>query len=225
MQAMRVALYWAPSLDDQLGQAGNAWLGRDPERGARVAQPNVPGIAEATAAARIYGFHATLRPPMRLATGWDELMRAAETLACQMAPFDLPPLAVTDFSGFLALRETLPCAPLQVLAESCVRATNPHRLGASAAELAKRRAAGLSPAEDAHLLRWGYPHVMECWRFHMTLSRRLDAAEMAVLRPAAEEHFASSLSLPRRVTDIAVFTQQSDDPPAPFLIAERLPLG
>jgi hypothetical protein len=92
-----------------------------------------------------------------------------------------------------------------------------------AAEKARRHAAGLSAAEAALLDRWGYPYVLESWRFHMTLSQRLDTADHARLRPAAETHFAAALRQPRRVAAISLFTQR--DPQAPFLIAERFRLG
>jgi hypothetical protein len=224
---MRVALYWAPEPADPLWQAGNSWLGRDPEHNTDVAQPPVPGIAAATQDARVYGFHATLRPPMRLATGWEEFLDAAHQLAERVAPFDLPALEVAELSGFLALRERLPCPALQLLAEMCVRATNAHRLPPSAAELEKRRKAGLSPAQEALLAAWGYPYVLDSWFFHMTLTRRLNEAEMRLLRPAAERHFAASLAVPRVVTHISIFTQraaEADGAPAPFLICDRLKL-
>ena len=65
----RLGLYYCPRRDDPLFMAGAAWLGRDPESGAMVAQPDIAGIQEVTAEARGYGFHATLKPPMRLAPG------------------------------------------------------------------------------------------------------------------------------------------------------------
>lgn len=223
--SFRTALYWAPSLQDPLWQAGNAWLGRDPELGIFVKQPDIAGIFEATEAARLYGLHATLRPPMRLATGWDDFYEEAERLARRVTPFDLPPLEVTEISGFLALRETAPCPALHNLADECVRATNPHRLPPSQAEILRRRASGLSQEHEHLLAQWGYPYVLQKWFFHITLTRRLTPSEMAYFRPAAETHFAEALAVPRRVTDIAIFTQATQAPPAPFLIAERLNLG
>ena len=38
-----------------------------------------------------------------------------------------------------------------------VRDLDAFRAPPSEAEVARRRAAGLTPAQDAHLLRWGYP--------------------------------------------------------------------
>ncbi len=160
---------------------------------------------------------------MRLAAGWEAFIGAASEAASRIAPFDLPRLEVADLDGFLALREAEPCPALHRLADACVRATDPYRLRPDPAELARRRGAGLSAEEEALLLRWGYPHVMQRWRFHMTLTRRLDAAEMALYRPAAEAHFRRALALPRLLGDLAVFTQAAHV--GPFLVAERLPLG
>ena len=217
----RAALYWAPDQTDPLTKAGNAWLGRDAELGCDIPQPPIPGLPEATAAPRLYGLHATLRPPMRLSTGWEEFIGATHAIARSVAPFDMPMLQVTDMDGFLALRETEPSPRLHSLADACVRGTDTHRLRPGTAELARRRAHGLSPLQDEMLLRWGYPYVMQEWRFHVTLSRRLTGEEMARLLPAAEAHFAASLAVPRRVAAIAVFTQLEE---RAFLLAERVAL-
>jgi len=220
----RVAIYYAPLADDPLTGLATRWLGHDPVTGAPAAQPPVPGIEEATAEPRRYGFHATLKPPMRLAEGrgWRELMTAVRAVAARIAPFDLPRLAVQDLWGFLALRETEPCPALQALADACVEQLDDFRAPPSEAELARRRASRLSAEQDAMLQRWGYPYVFESWFFHMTLTRRLSGPEKAVFMPAAEAWFAPALEVPRRVVDLAIFTQASSD--AAFNIAERVRL-
>jgi putative phosphonate metabolism protein len=220
----RVAVYYAPRPDDPLFAAGASWLGRDPESDAPTPQPDLDGIDEVTAEPRLYGLHATLKPPMRLAEGrqWFDLLTAARTLADRTAAFDLPRLSVHDLHGFLALRETTSCAPLQALADACVEHLDRFRAPASDAELARRRRANLTAEQDAMLVRWGYPYVFNTWFFHMTLTRRLTAAEKARYQPEAETYFARALSLPRRVDDICLFTQAAPD--APFVIAERLKL-
>ena len=85
----RVGLYFCPEEQDPLFAAGAAWLGRNPATGAPVPQPPHPGSVDVTAEARGYGFHATLKPPMRLAAGmsWFALLAAADGLAGQIAPF------------------------------------------------------------------------------------------------------------------------------------------
>jgi putative phosphonate metabolism protein len=220
----RVAIYYAPLPEDPLTRFSSAWLGRDPITNAPVPQPAVDSIAEITAEPRSYGFHATLKPPMRLAEGtdWAGLLTAVRAVAAGIAPFELPALAVAELSGFLALRETNPCPALQALADACVEQVDPLRAPLSGDELTRRRKAGLSAEQDAMLLRWGYPYVFRTWFFHMTLTRRLSDAEKAVIRPAAEAWFAPALAVPRRVEDICVFTQAM--PGAAFTLAERLRL-
>jgi hypothetical protein len=98
----------------------------------------------------------------------------------------------------------------------------PCRAPPDEAELAKRRRARLSLRQEALLQSHGYPYVLEEWRFHVTLSRRLSAEEMAVVRPAVTGFLGEAPGLRRRVSAITLFTQAKAG--APFLIAERLPL-
>ena len=133
---------------------------------------------------------------MRLADGrqWFDVLEAAKALASRTAPFALPALAVSDVFGFLALRETVHCPPLQALADACVADLDPFRAPPSEAELGAPPPCQLTPQQDAMLLRWGYPYVFETWFFHMTLTRRLNAAEKALYQPAAEQYFAPMLA-------------------------------
>jgi hypothetical protein len=220
----RVALYYAPAIDDPLWTRGAEWLGRDPLADAPRAQPALPDIATLTAEPRLYGFHATLKPPMRLRDGvrWDEVVRATQTIAAAIPAFDLPALAVADLYGFLALRETAPSPALQALADACTAGADALRALPDADELARRRRGGLSPVHEANLVAWGYPYVFSAWRFHMTLTRRLTAAERLRVRPTAEAWFSYALGLRRRVAEICLFVQR--EPGADFVLAERVPL-
>ena len=73
------------------------------------------------------------------------------------------------------------------------------------------------------MLRWGYPYVMEEFRFHLTLTGRLDADEGAaigrMLAPLVDPFCQEPLS----VDAIAVYHQESRD--APFRIVKRYRLG
>lgn len=219
----RVALYWAPELDDPLHALGSAWLGRDAETGAALSQPALPGIGGLTADPRGYGLHATLKPPFRFAAPWAELRAAAAALAASTAPFALPPLYAANLDGFLALRESEPCPALNAFAAACVEALDPFRLPPTPEELARRRPERLPPQQRQHLERWGYPYVFDTWRFHVTLTRRLDDAERAAVLPAVTAHLGAAAARPRQVRQLCLFTQAG--PGAPFLIAERLPLA
>lgn len=220
----RVGVYFAPPATDALALTGAAWLGRDAEADTPRTQPALADIAAVTADARLYGFHATLKPPMRLADGctWGDVVRDATAMAARVAPFDLPPLAVADLHGFLALRETTPCPALQALADLCVAELDHLRAPPGAGELARRRKSPLTPAQDALLERWGYPYVFGEWFFHMTLTRRLSTKEHTIWRPAVETFFAEALRHPQRVTDICLFIQAA--PNSAFTIAERIKL-
>jgi hypothetical protein len=183
----------------------------------------LPDIEAVTADPRLYGWHCTLKPPMRLATSYDAFRAEIAALARSLRPFPMPPLAVADLSGFLAVRETTPSPELQALADACVAWVDHHRLPPDEEELARRRAHGLTPEADALLQRWGYPGVFGSWRFHMTLTRRLTPDEHALYRPAAERHLATALPVARVVDAICVYTQTG--PGAPFLLAERIDFG
>src|SRR5512145_1583919 len=106
----RYAIYFAPSERSSLWRLGCGWLGRDAQRDCALEQPRLGGlaparIAELTAAPRLYGFHATLKPPFALAAGRsaDGLRAALAGFARLRAPFLLPPLEVGMLAGFIAM--------------------------------------------------------------------------------------------------------------------------
>ncbi|MCA3280338.1 MAG: DUF1045 domain-containing protein [Roseomonas sp.] len=220
----RIALYYAPATDDPLHKRASAWLGRDAVTGAALRQEPVAGvdIAEITADARGYAFHATLKPPFRLLGDVDAALQTARQFAARTSPFALPPLRITDLDGFLALRESAPCSPLNALADGAVAALDAHRAPPTEAEIARRKPETLSPHQRAYLQDWGYPYVFAEWRFHMTLTRRLTPNEKAIILPAVTEALGNAPGLTRTISDICVFAQAA--PGAPFTILERLTL-
>ncbi|MBR0654989.1 DUF1045 domain-containing protein [Plastoroseomonas arctica] len=219
---MRLALYWAPEVTDPLHARASAWLGRDAETGAMLSQPDIPGIAEATADPRLYGFHATLKAPLRLSTSYEEARAAGGFLAERTAPFTLPPLVLRDLRGFLAMIESEPCPALAAFADDCVRTLDPHRAPLTPEEIARRRPERLSARQRANLEAWGYHLVFEDFQFHATLTGRLTEDQRAVFEPLAGAFFGDLPAVPRIVRELCLFTQAA--PGAPFLIAERLPL-
>jgi len=228
--AHRLALYWAPPSDSALARIGAAWLGRDATGIAVDDRPAIAGFDPArldqlTAAPRHYALHGTLKPPFVLADGTDEreLIAAIQLLTQGLARFTVPALELRLLDGFLALTPSTPCPALDDLAGHCVKAFDHFRRPAPAAELAKRRAAELTPRQDENVLRWGYPYVFEDFRFHITLSERLDAAEAARLQPALAELFAPAIGQPIDVSDITLFAQDGAD--RPFHERGRFPLA
>lgn len=212
---MRHAIYFAPAPESLLHKLGSRWLGRDAFSGLKLPQPDLPGIAELTSEARRYGFHATLKPPFTLAdeVEGEELVFAVKALSHSLEPFAVA-LKVDLIDGFLALTPEAPFAPLDDLASRCVRDLDELRAPISEADIARRRAAGLTERQDNHLWRWGYPYVLEDFRFHMTLSRRLAEAEAGLLLPAARDFFAAALSAPVTIDALSLFCEPT--PGAPF---------
>jgi len=221
----RHAVYWVPARTHPLWDAGRAWLGRDPER------PGDPGPAPRPhiEAPRRYGLHATLEAPMRLEPGRDpEAFRAAvRAIAAGTDTFALPPLQVATLGGFVALRpvhEPHAHHPLLQLAERCVRELDAWRAPPAPREL-ERRLAGLDEDQQALLKRFGSPHVLHRWRFHVTLSDTLPpdaAARRDAIARDARAHFAAALAVPLDCTEIAVFIEPARG--QPFELVERMPL-
>ena len=226
----RFAIYWTPDPAGPLAAFGAAWLGRDPVLGREVPALALPGIdaaaqRSATRSPRRYGLHGTLKPPFVLAEGASpaDLEARLAAFAAAASPFPVPALRLTAIKGFLALVPSAPCAAIDALAAAAVRDFDDLRAPAPEAELARRRAAGLSARQDEHLLRWGYPYVFEDFAFHVTLTERLDGEERERFRAALAPHVAPFCAEPWRFDAVSLLRQDSAD--APFVLVCRIALG
>ena len=119
-------------------------------------------------------------------------------------------LAVRRLGRFLALRPLGDETALNALAAACVEALDPFRAPAGEAELARRRANGLSPAQDANLMRWGYPFVMDQFRFHITLTGRLSDDVLPEVEQALQQALTPLLPRPFTITDLALAGEAED---------------
>jgi len=223
MKAPRYALYFAPEDDSALARFGWDWLGRRPD-GTALAEAE-PHRAAMVAEARRYGFHATLKPPFRLAAGSDlpALRAAAAEFAATRRPFTEPPLAVAELGGFLALRPSRASAAIAGLAEDCVREFDRFRAPAGAEELRKRLAAPLTARQRRQVESWGYPYVFEDFRFHLTLTCRLNANERATCRTLLQQRAAAALAEPVAFRSLCLFEQESAA--QPFILLDRYRFG
>jgi hypothetical protein len=220
----RLAVYAAPRPGTAWHDLAAAWLGRSPELGEGPPGPGpLDGApADVTAEAAAYGFHGTLRSPFVPAPGVTpaEVTRSVGELAASSGPVH-PTLRIGLLAGFPAF---LPedDAGLGELATACVRVGDGLAAPPGPEELARRRRAGLTPRQEALLTRWGYPYVMEEFRFHMTLGRRLAADEVEPVLAAARSHFVDVDGSAFPLDDLVVFEQVDG---GPFRVRSRHALG
>jgi putative phosphonate metabolism protein len=220
----RYAVYVVP--EGPLFAEASAWLGWDNVQGCSVSHPDVadlPGsIEDLTATPRKYGFHGTIKPPFHLAEGmtFDGLDKAARDFCATRSPVTLSPLKIRRLGTFVAMTPAAPSAPLADLAATTVRTLDPFRAPASEAELAKRRKAGLTSAQEALLQTWGYPYVMEEFRFHLTLTGRTQHAD--VVRDALVAHFADVVRPRLMINTLALM---GEDAKGMFHLIHRYPLA
>lgn len=224
----RIAVYFNPAANSALHAFGSAWLGRDAITGHACDQPKLAGIDanrlyDLTKSPRRYGFHATLRAPFHPADGVtiSQIVEYASAFAGAQDCFQVP-LQVENYKGFLALTPRQPSARLLALESALLQHFDPLVRPASAAELTRRRKSGLSPEQDAHLRRWGYPYVMDQFNFHMTLSDRVnDPREAELLFTELSTRTAEIIAPATLVDAISIFIEVEKG--APFTATARLP--
>lgn len=226
----RVALYFAPLADSVLAVTASRWLGRTAETAhdsGGLAVPGVPGhrLQRYRAAPFHYGFHATLKPPFQLRDGVtiDEVGDCVERVCAVRRAVVLPPMQVAELNDFICLRPVASCPAIGKLAADLVERLDWCRRPPDAAELARRRRAGLSVRQQQLLLRWGYPYVLDEFRFHLTLTGALtDNRERAKLRRFLEDLFAEALQTAVVVDRVSLFVE---DDGRPLILSAAYPLA
>lgn len=191
MNFRRYAIYHLPGPVPWADWA-TAWLGWDCIAGRAVAQPEAPFAMDAvTETPRRYGLHATIKAPFTIAEGRtaEELDAALANLCTALAPTRLGPLKLARLGRFLALVPEHQDDAVTALAAEAVRALDRFRAPMSEDERARRAGPGLRGALQDNLDRWGYAHVMEAFRYHVTLTGRLEPA----ISRAAERYLATHL--------------------------------
>ena len=225
----RDAIYYAPAQGAPLDQFGAEMLGYDAWIGAALPFPGdvverIAGWRELSDDPRKYGFHATLKAPMALADGRSEKMLLAACADFANTARPIPRIAptVNSISGFIAVIPAERLSELQQLAADAVRAFDGFRAPLTADDRVRRNPQRLTPRQVEYLDRWGYPYVMEEYRFHMTLTGRLDETKRDEVLTMLRERFARLGLAELAIDRIALFRQ--DDDKARFTIIGDWPL-
>jgi hypothetical protein len=234
----RVAIYALPGTGSDadgahLRERAESWLGRRVD--GRPADQGVPdgwtraAVDEITVDARRYGFHGTLKPPFRPAPGRSlgQLEQDLARFAAGCEPVAVPQLTLTLLDGFFALVPGDPARELYELAAALVTGFDRYRAPATAAETARRNPSALTPAQRRMLATWGYPYVLDEFRFHLTLTDRIPSGRRPAVHDALTAWFADCLGRTVTVDALTLFTEPA--PGAPFRLHSvhplRLPAG
>lgn len=225
----RYAIYWAPDPADPLHAFGAAWLGHDPANPVVAPKRVRLGLPDEdcdrwTMEPRRYGLHATLKAPFRLAPGiaFDQLVERVDAIARSTQSFETPPLGLTALQGFLALCPDGRSRELESLAARCVTEIDPLRAQLDAKEIERRNPSALTPAQRTMLDTWGYPYVLSEFRFHITLTDRLEATERERVEPPLTAAVVPFCTAPFAVRSIALFGDPGGG--APFHLLQRFAL-
>lgn len=222
----RYAVFAVP--EGRFYETGSEWLGWDSVAGATRAQPALPGlplpISDLTKRPGKYGLHGTLKPPFRLAEGetLPALKAAIAKIAAAAEPVDIAGLRVSAMGRFLALVPAGSEEAVSALAAHVVTGLAPFRAPLTASEMEKRRADRMGPRAAALLAQYGYPYVLDQFRFHLTLTGPVPKPTRGAVANCLSSHFAPVLPRPYRIADLALMGQ---DRSGRFHLLDRFPLG
>ena len=214
----RYAIYHAAAPGTDLDRFGAQLLGYDAYSGEDLPFPEgimqiAPDWRDLTKDPRKYGFHATLKAPMSLSPGKaePELLAACEAFAAKPRPIPVITPVVGSISGFIAVVPAAPSPELEQLAEDCTREFDSFRALLTPEDRARRNPSDLTPRQREYLDRWGYPYVMEEFRFHMTLTGRLAAERREPILTMLRNSFSAVGLKTLAIDRIAVFRQENAD--------------
>jgi putative phosphonate metabolism protein len=225
----RYAIYFAPAPLSPFQIFGSRLLGYDAYTGESV--PHYPSILDqvpnwqllARVPAR-YGLHATLKAPFELAPFRTEaeLISRIDAATLRLAAIDLEVLAVGKLSDFIALLPRHTPARLYELERAIVKQFDFFRAPMSHADRVRRKPDRLTSRQRAYLDQWGYPFVLEEFRFHMTLSGPIGPQHIDGVRERLEHLFRAEVAgwdAPVTIDAVSIFKQPRRD--AAFHIVSR----
>ena len=165
---MRYAIYYLPPADSALWRFGCSVIGYDSSNG-RDVEACVPDfdMKPLTSEPARYGFHATLKAPFRLRESLSEadLIEALAAFARDQAPVEMGCLELKCIAGFIALAPKAQHSRLDEFAALCVEKFDVFRAPMSVDEQRRRMSGALTSCQQTYLDLWGYPYVLEEFRF------------------------------------------------------------
>ena len=222
----RIAIYYTPAPEDPLYKFGAAWLGWDIHTGMAVPHPVIDGlsssIGELISRPRKYGFHGTLKAPFRLneMSSIENVVDMAETFCSKQRSVDAGSFELSTIGSFLAFRPTTQSEALKVLAAKVVKSFDVFRAPITDQEKARRIQSKLSGRQTANLERWGYPHVLDDFRFHMTLTSPLEKEVRDYVEHHLRHQIDALLNRPWNIDALTICGERMD---GKFETIQRIP--
>lgn len=227
----RYALSYVPEQGTPLAELGRTWLGHDIDSSVFIDQPDVPGITperleELTHWRRSEGMHGVLKPSFQLrSTASIESLLDTVRLFCRcQEPVHIPQMEVNVIGKFLALTPTIPSRQLVALASECVRVFEGFRQPILINMDDRYRNDKLTVYQKRMLKHWGYPYVMEEFRFFIPMTDRIeDDAEREEITKAVTSISKPGIGETVHIRELTVLGQDSRQ--EPMRIVERVPFG
>lgn len=210
----RVALYFLPTA--QTARRGAQWLGHDilaqpsDPRPLPTNQPNeIKRPSHWVKTSQKYGFHATLKAPFRLHPNYslDELKKTLTMFCAGRPSVHIGKMEIAPLGRFLTLRPQSQTPELTELASEIVRHFDPFRAEMTDEERMAWHKKVRTPAALKNALTWGYAHIFDQFRFHLTLTDPLSGTEALQARKTATEHFKPDLQAPWQMHSLSLVGQ------------------
>ena len=214
----RYAIYYVPSENSELDLFGKCWLGWDPYKGVETTKsdlsklPSFKKFSSLVLTPKQYGFHGTIKAPFRLKNEYtyNDLENKVREISKQIHSFYFDQLIIKKLGNFIGL---IPTNNLKINAVSnkFVEELDYLRDELSESEIKKRKPHKLTSNQKQMLFKWGYPYVFDEFKFHLTLTSKLNVVEIDdVLRSL--QNILKQVNLNKiSFNNICIFGQKSDE--------------
>ena len=208
MNFSRYAIYYIP--EQPLFQLGSDWLGWNSLTGREI--PLSDDQRGITKRPRKYGFHATIKPPFVLSPDHtqDDLKTEFKSFCQSTSPATGGNLTISRLGRFLAITQDHQASDVTALAAAAVTHFDKFRARLSEDAIAKRRQSKLYPQQNMLMLRWGYPYVMQEFKFHMTLTGPLKNTDIDSTDHRANAVFHDHLGKPLGINALALLGEDEN---------------
>ena len=179
----RVAIYFLPKKNSSLENFGKNLLGRDINKKKKISLTRrqkyfinrgftyFDELKDYCEQPAKYGFHATLKAPFRLKRNvkTKNFYDVISHIAAQHSRFKIKGLKIVYSKKFTFITSRKPNKLLINLENDLVKHLDTFRAELNKTEIKKRNPDSLTFKQNKYLKEWGYPFVLDQFKFHMTL--------------------------------------------------------